>query len=83
MPASDAPPSAAAALTLSSGLWMKGPAPFMRTQACTNSTGGKRLSYFKSAHGGGTRPPDWERLLVNVGIVLVFAASYLRFTRRS
>src|SRR4029450_9085464 len=36
MPASDAAPSAAAALTLSSGSWMKGPAPFMRTQACTN-----------------------------------------------
>jgi bacterioferritin-associated ferredoxin len=28
--------SAAAALKLSSGSWMKGPAPFMRTQACTN-----------------------------------------------
>lgn len=25
----------------------------------------------------------WERLLVNVGIVLVFAAFYLRFLRRS
>jgi len=24
----------------------------------------------------------WERLLVNVGIVLVFAAFYLRFLRR-
>ena len=24
----------------------------------------------------------WERLLVNVGIVLVFAAFYLRFVRR-
>src|SRR5262249_48549620 len=37
MPASDAAPSAAAALTLSSGSSMKGPAPFMRTQACTNT----------------------------------------------
>src|SRR4029450_2609022 len=36
MPASDAAPSAAAALTLSSGSWMKGPAPFMRMQACTD-----------------------------------------------
>jgi hypothetical protein len=36
MPASDAAPSAAAALTLSSGSWMKGPAPFMLTQACTD-----------------------------------------------
>ena len=25
----------------------------------------------------------WERLMVNVGIVLVFAAFYLRFFRRS
>jgi len=25
----------------------------------------------------------WERLMVNVGIVLVFAAFYLRFLRRS
>ena len=25
----------------------------------------------------------WERLLVNVGIVLVFAALYLRFLKRS
>ena len=25
----------------------------------------------------------WERLIVNVGIVLVFAAFYLRFFRRS
>ena len=25
----------------------------------------------------------WERLLVNIGIVLVFAAFYLRFFRRS
>ncbi|MBF5001628.1 hypothetical protein IRT45_31355 [Nocardia sp. BSTN01] len=25
----------------------------------------------------------WERLLVNVGIVLVFAAFYLRFVQRS
>jgi len=25
----------------------------------------------------------WERLMVNVGIVLVFAAFYLRFVRRS
>ena len=25
----------------------------------------------------------WERLLVNVGIVLVFAAIYLRFLKRS
>jgi hypothetical protein len=25
----------------------------------------------------------WERLIVNVGIVLVFAALYLRFLRRS
>jgi hypothetical protein len=24
----------------------------------------------------------WERLMVNVGIVLVFAAFYLRFTKR-
>ena len=36
MPASDAAPNAAAALTPSSGSWMKGPPPFMRTQACTN-----------------------------------------------
>ena len=40
MPASDAAPSAAAALTLSSGSWMKGLAPFMRTQACTDGNGG-------------------------------------------
>src|SRR5215510_15296862 len=32
MPALDAAPSAAAALTPSSGSWMKGPAPFMRMQ---------------------------------------------------
>jgi len=25
----------------------------------------------------------WERLMVNIGIVLVFAAFYLRFLRRS
>lgn len=25
--------------------------------------------------------PFWERLIVNVGIVLVFAASYLRFLK--
>src|SRR6516225_6580554 len=37
MPASDAAPSAAAALTLSSGSWMKGPPPFTRTQACTRA----------------------------------------------
>jgi hypothetical protein len=36
LPASNAAPSAAAALTLPSGSWMKGPAPFTRTQACTS-----------------------------------------------
>jgi len=30
-------PSAAAALTLSSGSWTKSPAPFTRTQACTRA----------------------------------------------
>jgi hypothetical protein len=29
------------------------------------------------------RNRSWERLMVNVGIVLVFAAFYLRFLRRS
>ena len=29
------------------------------------------------------RHQAWERLLVNVGIVLVFAAFYLRFLKRS
>jgi hypothetical protein len=28
------------------------------------------------------RNPFWERLMVNVGIVLVFAAFYLRFLKR-
>jgi hypothetical protein len=29
------------------------------------------------------RNRPWERLLVNIGIVLVFAAFYLRFLKRS
>jgi hypothetical protein len=36
MPPSDAAPNAGAARTRSNGSWTKGPAPFMRTQACTN-----------------------------------------------
>lgn len=36
---------------------------------------GADLAFFRSRF--------WERLIVNVGIVLVFAAFYLRFFRRS
>jgi hypothetical protein len=36
---------------------------------------GVDLAFFRSRF--------WERLMVNVGIVLVFAAFYLRFLRRS
>ena len=45
MRASDAVPSAAAALTPSSGSWTKSPAPFTRTQACANAEHGSNSCF--------------------------------------
>src|SRR6516165_12350197 len=62
MPASDAARSAAAALTPSSGSWMKGrpAAPFMRTQACTDTT--VRKSHSDSSDPGSRKSSIKPRL---------------------
>src|SRR6516164_5524390 len=73
MPASDAAPSAAAALTLSSGSWMKGPAPFMRTQACTNAITVALLAAGKAQIVGAKSAPCFGRQQLNAQTFLVDA----------
>src|SRR6516162_2469879 len=67
--------SAAATLTPSSGSWMRGPAPFMRTQACTNAitvallaAGKAQIVGAKSAPCFGRRQLNAQKFLVDAGL---------------
>src|SRR6516162_5237011 len=76
MPASDAAPSAAAALTLSSGSWTKSPAPFTRTQACTNAEHGSNSCFAGGRQSSNSRreaAPCFGRQQLNAQTFLVDA----------